>query len=210
MASTSQADFFHWPTAPKLGGQIDRNHKDFLPGAYWELLEHWLHSRASSTKMNSSCKTMSCQVLLRFSLHFFFFSHHQLYSQLFSCPAFGLFVVFLFSWLVPTTLPSYSFLQAYSMDNTFKSDFFVGSNIQKDIFLPIVSKILGLFVSLSILKLLSHSWNICFPSILLCPCLFKMMPETSVSCSYRPWNWPSAILVEYSEHRTYCELEESH
>lgn len=140
---------------------------------------------------------------------FFFFSHHQLYSQLFSCPAFGLFVVFLFSWLVPTTLPSYSFLQAYSMDNTFKSDFFVGSNIQKDIFLPIVSKILGLFVSLSILKLLSHSWNICFPSILLCPCLFKMMPETSVSCSYRPWNWPSAILVEYSEHRTYCELEES-
>lgn len=73
MASTSQADFFHWPTAPKLGGQIDRNHKDFLPGAYWELLEHWLHSRASSTKMNSSCKTMSCQVLLRFSLHFFFF-----------------------------------------------------------------------------------------------------------------------------------------
>lgn len=97
MASTSQADFVHWPTTLKLGGQIDRNHKDFLPGAYWELLEHWLHSRTSSTKMNSSCKTMSCQVLLRFSLlFFFFFFHHQLYSQLFSCPAFGLFVVLFF------------------------------------------------------------------------------------------------------------------
>lgn len=176
MASTSQADFVHWPTTLKLRGSIDRNHKDFLPGSFWEALKPWLCSRASSTKWKSYCETMNLKVLLSFIT--FFFSSPTLPS-IFLLACLFCFPPLFLVWCQQLHLPDHFFRSVAWTSPSIKV-FSLGSHIQKDIFLPNITRIMGLFVSLSMFKLLSHSWNICFSSTLLRPCLFKTMLETSV------------------------------
>lgn len=122
MASTSQADFVHWPTTLKLRRSIDRNHKDFLPRSFWEALKPWLCSRASSTKWKSYCETTNLKVLLSSWVFYFFFSSPTLPSTFLLACLF--FPPFFFS-LVSAASPSWSFLQFCSMNITIKSGFFL-------------------------------------------------------------------------------------